>query len=162
MFYYYSSPCWSCAKCATVWLTIFCAVVFMIVSVWTTSLQYTNIINCYYAVSLKNCFAIIYNFGSAQFAKGMQYTVSTQSCFASNVARWLSPEPVKSHHEKLLDPAKNHVKNFQLKSAENSEILLKKLLFLSKLNLSGYVSIFGLALTINCQLTRQYPNDFLA
>ena len=106
----------------------FCAVVFMIVSVWTTSLQYTNIMNCYYAVSQNSCFAVC-NFGSAQFAKGMQYTVSTQSCFASSVARWLSPKPAKSRHEKLLDPAKNHVKNFQLKSAENSEILLKNCYF---------------------------------
>jgi len=32
-----------------------------------------------------------------------------------SVARWLSPKPAKLRHEKLLDPAKNHVKNFQLK-----------------------------------------------
>jgi len=37
-----------------------------------------------------------------------------------SVARWLSPKPVKSCHEKLLNPAKNHVTNFQLKSAKNS------------------------------------------
>jgi len=45
-----------------------------------------------------------------------------------SVARWLSPKPAKSRHEKLLDPAKNHVTNFQLKSASNGEILLKTLL----------------------------------
>jgi len=38
-----SSP-WSCANCATVWLTIFCALVSMIASVWTRSLKQTNII----------------------------------------------------------------------------------------------------------------------
>jgi len=48
----------------------------------------------------------------------------------SNGARWLSPKPARSCHEKLLDPAKNYVTNFQLKSAKNSELLLKKLLFL--------------------------------
>jgi len=32
------------------------------------------------------------------------------------VARWLSLKPAKSRHEKLLDPSKNHVTNFQLKS----------------------------------------------
>jgi len=48
----------------------------------------------------------------------------------SSVARWLSPKPAKSYHEKLLDPSKNHVTNFQLKPVKNSEILLKKLLFL--------------------------------
>jgi len=47
-----------------------------------------------------------------------------------SVARWLSPKPAKSRHEKLLDPAKNHVTIFQLKSAKNKEIPLKKLLFL--------------------------------
>jgi len=31
-----------------------------------------------------------------------------------SVARWLSPKPARSYHEKLLDPAKNHVTNFQL------------------------------------------------
>jgi len=36
---------------------------------------------------------------------------------AYSVARWLSPKPAKSRHKKLLDPAKNHVTNFQLKSA---------------------------------------------
>jgi len=34
-----------------------------------------------------------------------------------SVARWFSPKPAKSRHEKLLDPAENHVTNFQLKSA---------------------------------------------
>jgi len=29
-----------------------------------------------------------------------------------SVARWLSPKPAKSCHEKLLDPAKNHVTKF--------------------------------------------------
>jgi len=42
---------------------------------------------------------------------------STESCTFSNVARWLSPQSAKSSHEKLLDPAKNYVTNFQLKSA---------------------------------------------
>jgi len=46
-----------------------------------------------------------------------------------NVARWLSPKPAKSHHEKLLDPAKNPVTNFQLKPAKNSEIVAEKLPF---------------------------------
>jgi len=46
-----------------------------------------------------------------------------------NVAKWLSPKLAKSYHEKLLDPAKKHVTNFQLKSAKNNEILLKKLLY---------------------------------
>jgi len=45
---------------------------------------------------------------------------------ASSVARWLSPKLARSCHEKLLYPAKKHEKNFQLKSAKNSEILLKK------------------------------------
>jgi len=45
--------------------------------------------------------------------------------FCSSIARWLSPKPAKSRHEKLLDPAKNKVTNFQLKPAKNSEILLK-------------------------------------
>jgi len=35
---------------------------------------------------------------------------------SASVARWLSPQPAKSRQEKLLDPAKNHVTNFQLKS----------------------------------------------
>jgi len=48
----------------------------------------------------------------------------------NSVARWLSPKPAKSYQEKLLDSAKSHVTNFQLKSAKNSEILLEKLLFL--------------------------------
>ena len=47
-----------------------------------------------------------------------------------NVARRLSPRLAKPCHEKLVDPAKNHVTNFQLKPAKKSEILLKKLLFL--------------------------------
>jgi len=34
-----------------------------------------------------------------------------------SVARWLPPKPAKPRHEKLLDPARNHVTNFQLKSA---------------------------------------------
>jgi len=36
-----------------------------------------------------------------------------------SVARWLSPKPAKSRHEKLLllDPAPTHVTNFQHKSA---------------------------------------------
>jgi len=42
-----------------------------------------------------------------------------------SVARSLSPKPAKRCYEKMLDPAKNHVTNFQLKSANNSEILLK-------------------------------------
>ena len=50
--------------------------------------------------------------------------------YLASIARWFSPKPARSCHEKLLDPAKNHVTNFQLKSAKNSEILLKKLLFL--------------------------------
>jgi len=37
--------------------------------------------------------------------------------FSTSVARWLSPKPAKSRHEKLLDPAKKHVTNFQLKPA---------------------------------------------
>jgi len=47
----------------------------------------------------------------------------------ASVARWLSPKPAKSYLEKLVDPAKNHVTNFQLKPAKNIEILLKKLQF---------------------------------
>jgi len=45
-------------------------------------------------------------------------------------AKCLSPKSAKSCHEKLLDPSKNHVTDFQLKFAKNSEILLKNLLFL--------------------------------
>jgi len=30
----------------------------------------------------------------------------------TSVARWLSPKPAESCHEKLLDPAKNHVTKF--------------------------------------------------
>jgi len=29
-----------------------------------------------------------------------------------SVARWLSPKPATSRHEKLLDPAKNHIIHF--------------------------------------------------
>jgi len=54
---------------------------------------------------------------------------------STSVARWLSHKPAKSHHEKLLDPAKKHVTNFQQKSAYNSEILLKKLHEVFKINL---------------------------
>jgi len=69
---------------------------------------------------------------------------------ASSVARWLSPKPARSCHEKL-GAAKNHLTNFQLKSAKNSEILLKKtaLFEVFKINLQSSVSIFGLALIIN-------------
>jgi len=35
----------------------------------------------------------------------------------ASVARWLATRPAKSRHQKLLDPAKKHVTNFQLKSA---------------------------------------------
>ena len=35
----------------------------------------------------------------------------------TSVARWLSRKPAKSRHEKLLDPAKNRVTNFQMKTA---------------------------------------------
>jgi len=38
-------------------------------------------------------------------------------CMCTSVARWLSPKPAISRHEKMLDPAKNKVTNFQLKSA---------------------------------------------
>ena len=48
------------------------------------------------------------------------------SCAVSSVARWLSPKPAKSGHEKLLDPSKKHVTKFYLQSAKNSEILLNK------------------------------------
>jgi len=41
----------------------------------------------------------------------------------------LSPKPVKSCHEKLLDPARNPVTNFQVKPAKNSGILLKNYYF---------------------------------
>jgi len=34
------------------------------------------------------------------------------SCAVSSVARWLSPKPAKSGHEKLLDPSKKHVRKF--------------------------------------------------
>ena len=50
--------------------------------------------------------------------------------FSNSVARWLSPKLANSCHAKLLDPAKKHATNFQLKLAKNSEIQLKKLLFL--------------------------------
>jgi len=70
---------------------------------------------------------------------------------AISVARWLSPTPAKSCHKKLPDPPKNNVKNYQLKSAKNCEILRKKLLCLRclKQDLQSYVSIFRLALTLN-------------
>jgi len=46
--------------------------------------------------------------------------VSLGALPANSVARWLSPKPARSYHEKLLDPAKNHVTNVHLKSAKNS------------------------------------------
>jgi len=42
---------------------------------------------------------------------------------------WLSPKPAKSCHEKLLDPDKNHVTNFQLKSAKKNKFCLKNAIF---------------------------------
>jgi len=45
----------------------------------------------------------------------------SEKVILANSAKWC--------HEKLLDSAKNHDTNFQLKSAKNSKILLKKLKF---------------------------------
>ena len=48
---------------------------------------------------------------------------------STSVARWLSHKTAKSWHEKLLDPAENHVTNFQLRFAKNGEILLRNAFF---------------------------------
>jgi len=52
----------------------------------------------------------------------------------ASVARWLWPKSAEWCHEKLLGSAKGLVTNFQLKSAESSEIVLNNLLFLTWLN----------------------------
>jgi len=49
----------------------------------------------------------------------------TLGLLKTSVARWLSPKPAKSRRKIMLYLVKNHVTNFQLKSAYNSEILLK-------------------------------------
>jgi len=67
---------------------------------------------------------------SSDWSTGKWRSHTVRNWLVSSVARWLSPKTAKSCHEKLLDPAKNLFTNFQLKSAKNSEILLKKLLFL--------------------------------
>jgi len=63
------------------------------------------------------------------------------------------PKPAKSCHKKLLvlDSVKKCVTNFQLKPAKKSEFLLKKLFLRCSKQTSkaSYVSIFGLALTVN-------------
>ena len=60
----------------------------------------------------------------------LQKTCKTkQSAPGNSAVRWLSPKSAKRCHENLLDPAKNLLTNFQLKSAKSSEILPKNLLF---------------------------------
>jgi len=62
----------------------------------------------------------------------LQRMISIAAMVRSFVRRAYAARGFRSqqYHEKLLDPAKNHVTNFQLKPAKNSEILLEKLLFL--------------------------------
>jgi len=66
----------------------------------------------------------------------IHYLIISGRLLTSSVSRWLSTKPARLYHEKLLDPAKNHVTNFQLKYAKNSEILIKAAIFeVFKLNL---------------------------